>query len=102
MWGPLLEEAGCQIVIAAHQHRFRYDAPGEDCDGRPRSWAQIVGGGPDLPSGDEDADGAALDQGKFPTVIEGQVNRRRLKIVVHNLRTGQVQGSYSFKPRGKS
>ena len=27
LWGPLLAKAGCQLVITAHQHRYRYDAP---------------------------------------------------------------------------
>ena len=97
LWGPLLEAAGCQLVITAHQHRFRYDAPGKDCDGNRRSWAQIVGGGPDMPSAD-DAD-APKDNGRFPTVIEGAVSRGRLEITVHNLVSGKVQCKHTFAPR---
>jgi len=86
LWTPLLEAAGCQLVICAHQHRYRYDAPGNG-----RSWAHIVGGGPDL---DPDA-----DPGRFPTVIEGVVRGGRLEILVHNLRTGHVQSQFYFQPR---
>ena len=96
LWGSLLEAAGCQLVITAHQHRFRYDAPGLDCDGNRRSWAQIVGGGPEMGSDDDDS---RKDPGRFPTVIEGDVRRGRLQITVHNLLSGQVQDRYSFKPR---
>ena len=98
LWGPMLEKAGCQLVITAHQHRFRYDAPGTDCDGNPRSWAQLVGGGPEMGftgSGDSRRE----DPGKFPTVIEGLVRRGRLEITVHNLVTGRIQGQYYFRRR---
>ena len=98
MWGPLLEEAGCQLVITAHQHRYRYDAPGKDCMGGKRSWAQIVGGGPEMGftgSGENRRE----DSGKFPTVIEGSVSRGRLAVTVHNLLTGRIQSQFFFKPR---
>ena len=39
LWTPLLESAGCQVVITAHQHEYRFDAPTQT-----RCWAQIVGG----------------------------------------------------------
>lgn len=93
MWAPLLEEAGCQLVITAHQHRYRYDAPTAD-----RPWAQIVGGGPDLGftgSGDNRKE----DPGKFPTVVEGLVHRGHLEIRVHNLVTGTIQDRFTFRPR---
>lgn len=86
MWGPLLAKAGCQLLITAHQHRYRYDAPTPE-----RPWAQIVGGGPFL------TDEAPED--RYPTVIEGKVQRGRLVVTVHNLRTGLVQDTLSFKPR---
>ena len=41
LWGPLLEEAGCQLLITAHQHCVRFDKPNE-----VHKWFQIVGGGP--------------------------------------------------------
>ena len=93
MWGPLLEDAGCQLVITAHQHRYRYDAPGNG-----RSWAQIIGGGPEMGltgSGDSRKE----DPGKFPTIIEGIVRRGRLEIIVHNLVTGRIQSQFYFRPR---
>ena len=93
LWTPLLEEAGCQLIITAHQHRYRYDAPTAD-----RPWAQIVGGGPDLGftgSGDNRKE----DPGKFPTVVEGLVRRGRLEIRVHNLVTGAIQDRFTFPPR---
>ena len=85
LWGPVLDKAGCQLVITAHQHVYRYDAPARD-----RNWAQIVGGGPDLDRSKE---------GRFPTVIEGEVKDRKLKITVHNILTGKVQDSFTFAPR---
>ena len=86
MWGPLLAKARCQLVITAHQHRYRYDAPTPE-----RPWAQIVGGGPFL--------GPDAPEDRYPTVIEGEVKGGRLKVTVHNLRTGTVQETLSFKAR---
>ena len=84
LWGPALQKAGCQLLITAHQHKYRYDAPLED-----RCWAQIVGGGPEL------------KEEVYPTVIEGEVIGRTLKVNVHNLLTGQIQDTFTFKPRKK-
>lgn len=86
LWGPILDKAGCQLIITAHQHRYRFDAPSPD-----RKWAQIVGGGPDL-----DADSPA---DRFPTVIEGEVKGGKLEVTIHNLRTGEIQAKHSFKRR---
>lgn len=85
LWGPILDNAGCQLVITAHQHIYRYDAPSGG-----RRWAQIVGGGPDMDPSKE---------GRFPTVIEGKVEGKKLTITVHNILTGQVQDRFEFKPR---
>lgn len=85
LWTPLLEEAGCQLIITAHQHRYRYDAPTAD-----RPWAQIVGGGPEM---------GAKNSGDFPTVIEGRIRHRRLEILVHNLVTNTIQDRFTFLPR---
>ena len=93
MWAPLLEAAGCQLVITAHQHRYRYDAPTAD-----RPWAQIVGGGPEMPSTGS-GDNRREDPGKFPTVIEGLVRNGRLEILVHNLVTNTVHDRFTFFPR---
>jgi hypothetical protein len=38
-------------------------------------------------------------EGRFPTVIEGEVKDRKLKITVHNILTGKVQDSFTFAPR---
>lgn len=85
LWGPILDKAGCQLVITAHQHIYRYDAPAGD-----RHWAQIVGGGPDMDPSKE---------GRFPTVIEGEVRGRKLEITIHNILTGKVQDTFTFAPR---
>ena len=86
MWGPLLDKAGCQLIITAHQHHYRFDAPVPG-----RRWAQIVGGGPDLaPDAPED---------RYPTVIEGKVKGGKLEVTIHNLRTGEIQAKHSFKRR---
>ena len=85
MWGPLLAEAGCQLVITAHQHQYRFDAPDAD-----RPWAQIVGGGPSL-------------RGRgHATVIEGFVSDGKLQINVHSLEDGQIQESITFVPRANA
>lgn len=80
-WGPLFEKAGVQLVIAAHQHRFRYDAPTAN-----RSWAQIVGGGCGLNKKKSD----------YPTVIEGRVIDGKLAIKVHDVLNNRVAGEFSF------
>ena len=82
LWAPLLEKAGVQLVIAAHKHRFRYDAPTTD-----RKWAQIVGGGPNVDPKYPDV---------FPTVIEGKVEGGRLVVTVHDVRDGKVVGRYEY------
>lgn len=41
LWGPLLNDAGCAMVVSGHTHRFRIDAPDAD-----RAFHQVVGGGP--------------------------------------------------------
>ena len=84
LWAPLLDAAGCQLVITAHQHRYRYFAPDPS-----RPWAQLIGGGPDLGS---------ADPGRFPTVIEGAVRNGRLEITVHNLATDTIQDRFSYPP----
>lgn len=83
LWSPLLEKAGCQLVISGHTHRFRYNAPDAG-----RKWGQLVGGGPVL---GDDVD--------FPTVIEGKVEDRRLVVRVHNVDKGTVHETLTFKPR---
>ena len=87
LWTPLLEKAHCQLIITAHQHRYRYDAPTAS-----RPWAQIVGGGPDMD---------ATRKGEFPTVIEGRVHDGQLHITIHNLLSGEVQQTFAFSKRKK-
>lgn len=83
LWSPLFEKYGVQLVVAAHMHRFRFDAPTSD-----RSWAQMVGGaGCDMPP-----------KGQL-TVLEGKLSGDQLQLVAHNLTTGTTLGEYSFKPR---
>ena len=83
MWGPLLHEAHCQVLISAHMHQYRFDAPVPD-----RCWAQIVGGGNSMQEGNG-----------FPTVIEGKVTGGKLRMTVHNIFSGKVQDVFEFNPR---
>ncbi|MBO7417563.1 MAG: metallophosphoesterase [Bacteroidaceae bacterium] len=93
LWSPLLEQAGCQLVITAHQHRYRYFAPSNT-----RSWAQIVGGGPEMGfTGNGENRREAPE--RFPTVIEGKVVNSKLEVIIHNLVTGKVQDKFSYEPR---
>lgn len=76
MWGPLFEKAGVQLVVAGHQHVFRYDPPS-----RGRTWAQIVGGGPDFVPGRSRS---------YPTVVEGRVEGGALRVTVHDCGNGRI------------
>jgi hypothetical protein len=93
LWTPLLEQAGCQLIITAHQHRYQYYAPTPT-----RCWAQIIGGGTEMGftgSGENRKD--APD--RFPTVIEGKVADGKLQVNIHNLVTGKIQDSFKFEAR---
>lgn len=90
LWGPSFEKADVQLVITAHQHRFRYDAPAAG-----RSWAQIVGGGAEFGVIGHGA-AARPDAGKFPTVIEGKVAGGRLVVTVHDVCHNKIAGEYTF------
>ncbi|MCR5752953.1 MAG: hypothetical protein K6G91_13445, partial [Kiritimatiellae bacterium] len=97
LWGPLLEKAGCQLVITAHQHKYRYDGPVAG-----RSWAHIVGGGPDLGVSSQVVDGKRVqmdDESRFPAVVEGFVEGGRLRVRVHNVLRNSVAGEFSYAPR---
>ena len=97
LWGPLLEKAGCQVVVTAHNHRYRYDAPNAE-----HKWAHIVGGGPELGIATRWVDGKPVrrpDEGKFPTVIEGKVEGGRLRISVHDVFNKRVVDEFSYPPR---
>ena len=89
MWTPLLEKAHCQLIITAHQHRYKYHAPTKE-----RPWAQIIGGGPEMGVSD-----GRKNKSLFPTVIEGEVRDKHLHITIHNLLTGEIQDTFDFKRR---
>ena len=82
MWGPLLDKAKCQLLITAHMHLFRYDAPGPE-----HSWAQLVGGG------------SHMEEVEFPTVMHGKVEGGKLHVTVYNIYSGKVQATYAFDKR---
>ncbi len=84
LWSPLFEKHGVQLVVTAHKHKFRFDAPAAG-----RSWAQVVGGS-----------GCTLKPGGELTVLEGKVVNRQLKLIAHDLISKAVIGEYAFKPRG--
>jgi 3',5'-cyclic AMP phosphodiesterase CpdA len=84
LWGEILDKARVAVVVSAHQHSYRFSAPGEG-----RSWAQLVGGG-------------HSDQGNSagaPTVIHGHANDNQLTITVHNVANDTVRGTFEFQPR---
>ena len=83
LWAPLLKQHGVQLVICAHKHKYRFDPATPE-----RPWAQIVGGGCELPKDKPE---------RFPTVIEGVVEDGALKITIHNLKTGAVQATHVFR-----
>lgn len=56
LWGPQFVKAGIQLVIAAHQHEYRYDEATAE-----RPWAQMVGAG-------------------FAMVIDAKVHGERLHV----------------------
>ena len=93
LWGPLLNKAGCQLVITAHQHKYRCLPSGPD-----RSWTELIGGSPDMGFRGK-GENRTQDDSRFPTVIEGQVKGKRLRITVHNLMTGKVVDTMVFRPR---
>ena len=81
LWGSLLDRYGVQLVIAAHTHFYRCDAPTSE-----RQWMQLVGGGPDL--------------NRHPiTVIHGTANKDSLEVVIHELVSGTELHRFSFPKR---
>ena len=80
LWGPLFEKHHVPLLIAAHMHKFRYDEPTE-----ARSWAQLVGGGPDLE--------------KNATLIFGEIKENKLVVTAEKLADHSVLGTWSFPPR---
>ena len=86
LWGPLLEKAGCQLVITGHQHKYRYEAP---CFAH--SWAEIIGGGPDI-SGPKSVE-------EFPTLVDVKVAGNCLKVQVLNMADNKKIAEYKFDPK---
>lgn len=86
LWGPLLEQAGCQLVITGHQHRYRYEAP---CFAH--SWAEIVAGGPHM-TGEKSKD-------EFPTLVDVKVAGDCLKVQVFNMVDNKKMAEYKYKPK---
>lgn len=93
-WGPVLTENGVQLLVCGHKHKLRYDAAT-----RGRSWAQIVGGGPELGYVGWGAN-KRPDPSRFPTVIEGRVESGRLVVCAHDVLHGKVAARYEFSARG--
>ena len=93
MWAPLLQKAHCQLVITAHQHRYRFFPATEE-----RTWAQIIGGGPDTGYTGE-GENWKVTPGRFATVIEGLVEKGRLRVNIYNTSTARLQESHTFPPR---
>lgn len=86
LWGPLLDAAGCQIVISGHQHRYRYEAP----DGN-HGWAQLIGGGPIL-TGPKSAE-------EYPTAIDVSAKGGKLRVVAYDMRDGSVIDRFEYNGR---
>jgi len=94
LWGPYFAKAGINLVITAHQHRFRYDAPTAE-----RPWAHLVGGGCDFGCYGAMVNGVHKVFPKdeaFPTVIEGKVEDGKLVVRVHDLHHKRLAGTFSF------
>lgn len=94
LWGPSLSKAGVQLVVTAHQHRYRRDEPTPT-----RPWTHIVGGGPELGVSHVWRNGqrvATPDPGRFPTVIEGKIEGGRLVVRVHDLLHGCICDTIAF------
>ena len=80
MCDPFMEDAGVQLVIAAHEHAFRYDpATGNRC------WAQVVGGGPELEQN--------------TTIMVGEATAEKLTLRVEKVADGTTLGEWDFAPR---
>ncbi len=83
LWAPLFEKHGVQLVIAAHMHKYRFDAPKNG-----RSWAQLVAGS-----------GCDMKPGGELTVLEGKVAGNTLTMKAHDLTSNSDLGEFTFAPR---
>lgn len=79
MWGPIFDKFGVQLLVAAHQHRFSFAEPDAN-----RSWAQIVGGGPEMSNA---------------YTIHGKADQEKLTLTCEKLQDKSVVGTWNFKPR---
>ncbi len=79
-WGPLFEQYGVQLLVAAHLHAFGYDEPNES-----RSWAQVVGGGPDYE--------------KNATKMFVKADSEKMTLSCAKLAGNAELGTWTFKPR---
>lgn len=86
LWGPLLEKAGCQLVITGHQHKYRYEAPCFD-----HSWAEIIAGGPHM-TGEKSVD-------EYPTLVDVKVAGGSLKVQVFNMVDNKKIAEYKYAPK---
>jgi hypothetical protein len=77
-----LRKAEVQLVVTGHQHVFRFDPPAKS-----RTWAHIVGGGPDY---------NPKYPFSFPTVIEGVVRNQNMSISVYNVGNGKTAFKKEF------
>ena len=83
MWSPLFKQYGVQVVITAHNHRFRYDEPTED-----RPWAHFVGGGRTLnPKGDT------------AMIFTGTVEDEKMVLRVYRVSDGAALKEFKFDKR---
>ncbi len=80
-WGPLFNKYNVQLLISAHLHRFGYSPATNE-----RSWAQIVGGGPELKTN--------------ACSIFVKASNDKLSLQCKKLSDGSELGSWEFQPRG--
>ena len=92
-WGPVLSENSVQLLVCGHKHKLRYDAATPS-----RTWAQIVGGGPELGYVGWGAN-KRPDPTRFPSVIEGKVESGKLIVKAHDVLHGTVAARYEFVAR---
>lgn len=80
-WGPLFDKYGVQLLISAHLHRFGYSPATSE-----RSWAQIVGGGPELNTN--------------ACSIFVKASNDKMMLQCKKLSDGSELGAWEFQPRG--
>ena len=88
-WGPLLDDAGVQLVVCGHEHDVRWD---EETGYR---WKQVVGGGPELGYGA----GYKKKDSACPTIIEGVVENGHLQVRVYDAWRGGIVSERRFNAR---